>query len=130
MTELLNEIADLDVKREATISACGLYRYDLHRVWGNVDKTLPVVMVNPSKADASIDDPTITDLMKRARRWGYGAIVVMNLFAFRATDPSELDGAVDPIGPRRPRCSPGLEGRHRTRVGQDRDRPRVRGGRP
>lgn len=48
------------------------------------------VMLNPSTADGNIDDPTIRRCITFAKDWGYGALVVVNLYAQRATDPSEL----------------------------------------
>jgi hypothetical protein len=60
---------------------------------------LPFIMLNPSTADASIDDPTIGRCMSFARREGYGGISVVNLFAFRATSPEDMKAADDPFGP-------------------------------
>ncbi|MFB4275778.1 DUF1643 domain-containing protein [Nonomuraea sp. MTCD27] len=77
----------------------GPYRYTLWRTW---DGRLPVcgwVMLNPSTADACADDPTIRRCVGFARRWGFGGIVVRNLFAFRATSPRQLLDAADPVGP-------------------------------
>lgn len=82
----------------AEISPCGLYRYRLTRTWGNAAPLL-FVMLNPSTADASDDDPTIRRCIGFARREGAGGIVVANLFAFRSTDPTALEIAPDPIGP-------------------------------
>jgi len=68
----------------------GVYRYSLTREW---DASLPVlywVMLNPSTADAMNDDATIKKCIGFARLNGYGAIMVVNLFAYRATDPIEL----------------------------------------
>jgi hypothetical protein len=56
-------------------------------------------MLNPSTADASQDDPTIRRCIGFARQWGCGRLVVLNLFAFRATDPADLKRAADPVGP-------------------------------
>jgi len=56
-------------------------------------------MLNPSTADAEIDDPTIRRCMGFTRREGFDAMVVVNLCAFRATDPRELLDADDPGGP-------------------------------
>lgn len=60
---------------------------------------LPFIMLNPSIADASIDDPTIRRCMGFAKREGAGGIIVANLFAFRATSPKDLLSTNDPIGP-------------------------------
>lgn len=85
--------------RHARISDCGQYRYTLWRRW---DVTLPLVvfvMLNPSTADGETDDPTIRRCIGFARTWGYGAVHVVNLYAWRARDPRELRTAEDPVGP-------------------------------
>lgn len=87
------------ITKQATISGCGKYRYDLWRRWDDGLKAVNFVMLNPSVADASIDDPTVRRCVDFAKRWGYGSIVVTNLFAYRATDPFELYHCEDPIGP-------------------------------
>lgn len=83
----------------ALVSDCGLYRYKLWRSW---DESLPAcafVMLNPSTADAHQDDPTIRRCIGFAKAWGFGHLVVANLFAYRATNPKELKGVADPRGP-------------------------------
>lgn len=76
------------------------YRYHLWRRW---DKTLPslaFLMLNPSVAAEDEDDPTITRCITRARKTGYGALEVVNLFALVSTDPRRLYApGEDPIGP-------------------------------
>jgi len=87
------------VKKSAVISACGLYRYELRREW---DDSLPPYvsgMLNPSKADGEIDDPTIIRNWRRAEANGYGSLIVWNLGAGRATDPRDWKSMPDPIGP-------------------------------
>jgi hypothetical protein len=94
MTDLL----DPDVRKDALISECGLYRYKLTRFWGP-EHALPFVMLNPSTADASVDDPTIRRCMGFARREKAGGIIVVNLYGLRATEPAELHKIRDPFGP-------------------------------
>lgn len=83
----------------ASFSSCGTYRYELRREWAEDMPLACFVMLNPSTADASTDDPTIRKCIGFARRWGYGRIVVVNLFAFRATKPAVMRMAEDPVGP-------------------------------
>ncbi len=74
------------------------YRYVLTRSW---DEKLPVlvyVLLNPSTADETVNDPTISRCIDIAQYNGYGSIKVMNLFAFRATDPSDLKKEPEPVG--------------------------------
>lgn len=82
----------------ATLSPCGTYRYDLWRRWGNGSWAL-WMMLNPSTADAEVDDPTIRRCRGFSERSGYGGLAVVNLFAYRATDPAALTRARDPVGP-------------------------------
>ena len=74
----------------AVISPGGDWRYQLERVWDESRPTINVVGLNPSTADAKDDDPTIAKLTRMAKAWGYGSLVMTNLFAYRATDPKEL----------------------------------------
>lgn len=83
----------------ATISKCGLYRYTLGRRWAPGQRMLAFVMFNPSTADAELDDATIRRCVKFARAHSYDALEVVNLFAYRATDPKQLRKAGYPVGP-------------------------------
>lgn len=90
----------------AEISACGRYRYALRRFWdgrlfrgAHAREHVLWVMLNPSTADATEDDPTIRRCVGLSRAWGYGGLVVVNLYAWRATDPRELSTDADPVGP-------------------------------
>jgi hypothetical protein len=56
-------------------------------------------MLNPSTADAEVDDPTIRRCMGFARSWRLGSVWVVNLFAFRATSPDDMKRVVNPVGP-------------------------------
>lgn len=89
----------IDCKSSAFISADDRYRYGLLRRWGEVGDYICFVGLNPSTADAEKNDPTIRRCMAFAKAWGYSEIYVVNLFAFRATDPRQMRHAVDPIGP-------------------------------
>lgn len=84
-------------KKTAELSDCGTYRYELQRHWGN-GPTAKWIMLNPSTADADIDDPTIRKCIAFSKQWGCGRLIVVNLFAFRATSPKELKTAQDPVG--------------------------------
>lgn len=85
--------------RGARISACGTYRYHLWRYWDTTKPALVFIMLNPSTANAEEDDPTIRRCIGFAERLGYGGIDVVNLNAFRATNPVELRSTPDPVGP-------------------------------
>lgn len=78
------------MKKTADLSPCGLYRYELTRTWDESVRPVCFVMLNPSKADAEINDPTIVRCINFAKAWGNGGIVVVNLFAWRATDPKDM----------------------------------------
>ncbi len=83
----------------AKLSEDGHYRYTLERRWGD-GKTVVFVMLNPSTADASQDDPTIRRCVNFARLWGYSGLVVVNLYAWRDGDPNNLpDTRDEAIGP-------------------------------
>ncbi len=85
---------------QATISEDGLYRYDLYREVNPLGTGICCFnMLNPSKADARINDPTITRDMGYARDWGYRWMSVGNLFAGRTPDPKEMKKMTDPVGP-------------------------------
>lgn len=81
----------------AYISPNGRYRYWLRRTWGPDLATF--IMLNPSTADAAVDDPTIRRCVGFARAWGLGGIHVVNLYALRSTDPKGLWVDPDPVGP-------------------------------
>ena len=76
----------------------GDYRYLLWREWNNSSKTISFIMLNPSRADAEVNDPTITRCINFAKSWGYGRLEVVNLFAYRTPHPSLLKQATEPIG--------------------------------
>jgi hypothetical protein len=84
--------------RRAVISDDGLYRYSLSRRWGRGPRIL-WIMLNPSRADSAVDDPTIRRCIGFSRAWGYAAMEVVNLYALRTPEPRVLRRHPDPVGP-------------------------------
>ena len=87
---------------DAVMSECGTYRYMLRRKSETLYSergTALFVMLNPSTADATKDDPTIRRCRGFAKAWGCAGILVANLYAYRSTDPRNLWKAADPVGP-------------------------------
>lgn len=119
-------------ERSATFANDGMFRNTLLRMW---DPSLPrvvFIMLNPSTADAEKDDQTIRTLIAFAQLWGYGSLMVVNLFTLRATDPKEMKKHPCPQGPD---CERSIEealdhpsttlcvlawGQHGSHLGQDR----------
>lgn len=99
----------LDSPRGAILSPDETYRYRLWRTITHPDQgtldgrrdhsTVAFVLLNPSTADATTDDPTLRRCIGFAERWGYDRVELGNLFAYRAKKPDELEDAEDPIGP-------------------------------
>ncbi|HHB94299.1 MAG TPA: DUF1643 domain-containing protein [Campylobacterales bacterium] len=86
------------MQKNAIFSKDRKYRYILSRIW---DETKPMIMIiglNPSIADEREDDPTIRRCISFSKSWGYGGVYMLNLFAFRATQPSNMFEAMNPIG--------------------------------
>lgn len=78
-----------EMQRSAVISDDGLYRYRLDRWWGDGAR-VAWIMLNPSTADAEVDDNTIKRCIRFSRDWGYDGLTVVNLYPFRATKPADL----------------------------------------
>lgn len=83
----------------ATVSADGLYRYEWWKGWDTTRPPLLFVCLNPSKADAVVEDPTSNRIVDFAQFFRFGSARICNLYAFRATKPHELINAEDPVGP-------------------------------
>jgi hypothetical protein len=83
----------------AVFSGCLRWRYRLWRRWDASRPVANFLMLNPSTADEERLDPTCARARDYAARWGYGALVVTNVFAWRATDPAAMKSADDPVGP-------------------------------
>ena len=87
-----------------------IYRFTLWRDWtndsleleeregNNTGKFIMFIGLNPSTADETKDDPTIRRCIGFAKRWGYGALCMTNLFAFRATNPKDMIRHAEPVG--------------------------------
>ncbi len=86
------------MQKEATISDDQIYRYKLSRTWDSTKSTILFIGLNPSIADETIDDPTITRCLNYAKDWGYGTLLMANLFAFRSTYPKDIYLTDNPIG--------------------------------
>lgn len=81
----------------AKFSRCRKWRYLLWRRWGE-GPLANFLMLNPSTADEVKLDPSCNRARVYAERWGYGALIVTNLFGWRATDPDDMKAATDPVG--------------------------------
>lgn len=88
-----------ETQSTAVYSDCERYRYALTRSWDETGRKLVFIMLNPSTADETRNDPTLERCERRARAMGYGAFRVVNLFAWRATDPKDLKASDAPEGP-------------------------------
>ncbi len=86
--------------QNARFSRCQNYRYSLSRAWPSGRGKVVFIGLNPSTADHKQDDPTIRRCVRFAKDWGYEAMTIVNLFAYRATIPEDMKTAPDPVGPR------------------------------
>ena len=91
-TEALNIIA------EANISDCGKYRYWLRRSWDSNKREGVFICMNPSIATSVMCDLTMCNCNNLAIQWGWGGFYIVNLYAYRATDPKVLKRQDKPIG--------------------------------
>ena len=85
-------------KSGAVFSDCRKYRYALWRIWDGNKPLVMIIGLNPSTADETSKDPTKTRCKSFARSWGYGGVLVANLFGVRATSPNELRVYHEPVG--------------------------------
>ncbi|WP_137701351.1 DUF1643 domain-containing protein [Marimonas lutisalis] len=88
-----------DAPSTAIYSDCERYRYMLTRTWDAAGKRALFIMLNPSTATEVQNDPTVERCERRARALGFGAFRVLNIFAWRETDPRKMRAAADPVGP-------------------------------
>ena len=88
-----------DAESLAVYSPCEAYRYALTRIWNSAAPRAVFVMLNPSTATEVQNDPTVERCERRARALGFGGFRVVNIFAYRATDPRVMRAQADPVGP-------------------------------
>lgn len=106
------------ISRDTIFSPCRKYRYTLWRDWsdqikgglhftedphldyysGKPDQFVQFIGLNPSTADETLDDPTIRRCINFAKAWGFGAMCMTNIFAWRDTDPFKMRTQQDPVG--------------------------------
>lgn len=86
--------------REARLSEDSRYRYILRRLRSGIlaKGSITFIMLNPSTADANVDDNTTRRCMSFTFREGKSKLSIINLFAGRATEPTDLWKMDDPIG--------------------------------
>ena len=82
----------------AEFSKDRIHRYALWRTWQKSKQIAMFIGLNPSTADEIKNDPTVTRCINYAEHWGYGGMIMANIFAFRATDPTIMKNAADPVG--------------------------------
>lgn len=87
-----------EIKKSAGLSLDKKYRWWLKREWDDSKKACVFIGLNPSTADAENDDPTLRRCISFAKKWKCGSVIMVNLFAYRATIPAEMMKANDPIG--------------------------------
>ncbi len=104
--------------RQSQFSPDRVFRYTLWREWAASDESfdlfdgcnegergnrlgeyLMVTGLNPSTADEEKNDPTLNRVVDFGKRWGFGAVCMTNVFAYRDTLPENMKRAADPIGP-------------------------------
>ena len=88
-----------DEMQPAVFSPCQRYRYLLRRRVGLASTNCLFIMLNPSTADATRDDPTVRRCKDFAHFWDFRILTVANIFALRCTDPIDLKlSDLDPVG--------------------------------
>ena len=76
--------------KTAVISKCEKYRYKLTRTWDEDKKKVLFIMLNPSTANHVQNDLTTIRCINFAEKWGYGGIMIGNIYPFRAKRPRDL----------------------------------------
>lgn len=86
------------MKRNAEFSPCKTYRFSLQRIWEERKPAVLFIGLNPSYANDVRDDHTIKRCISFAKQWGFGRLLVGNLFALITDKPYELKQSYTPIG--------------------------------
>ena len=86
------------MKKRATISNCNKYRYELHREWDKGKGKVLFIMLNPSTACGVSDDLTTIRCINFAKKWGYGGIMIGNIYPLRAKRPRDLKNYIKNSG--------------------------------
>lgn len=93
------------IEQKTIFSENRVYRYTLWRDWSDLFRNSETgkqfamfIGLNPSTADETLDDPTIRRCVGFAKRWGYGALCMTNLFAYRTKDPRAMKKVTAPVG--------------------------------
>ncbi len=86
---------------QCVFSPCRKYRYTLRCRWDELFPEKPIAWIglNPSTADELQLDPTLTRIKGFSSSFGFNCFYMLNIFAFRATDPNEMKRQADPVGP-------------------------------
>lgn len=92
-----DRVGKANVRRWVELSADGAHRLVLGRQWREELPLVAFIGLNPSTADATQDDATVRRCIGLARDWGYGGLLIANLFTFRAADPRVLAACKEPI---------------------------------
>ena len=87
------------IERETILSEDRVYRYILWRTNPPDDYYAMFIGLNPSTADETADDPTIRRCVGFTKAWGLDSLCMVNLFAYRSTDPNALKTAGEIVGP-------------------------------
>lgn len=87
------------IRSTAEFSPCRRWRYSLFREFDGGSDSIAFIGLNPSTADEQKNDPTVSRCIRFAQQWGYGSMYMLNIFAWRDTDPRGMKAAEDPVGP-------------------------------
>jgi len=89
------------MQNACSFSDCRKYRYTLLHRWDELFERRRAIFIclNPSTADENKLDPTLTRIKSFSERLGANEFLMLNIFAYRATDPKDMMAVADPIGP-------------------------------